>query len=125
MDSGALGYNNKDAGDQSLDWNIVETEEDMKFQDTHVDHIVAEDTILEYDLKETNTTADMTNGIEGTVSCGMEERNIENVVAGYSINGTDKTHADGQDAHDNFVTGCGLRNFVTGVLVSKDIFKQK
>ncbi|KAG8067471.1 hypothetical protein GUJ93_ZPchr0005g15183 [Zizania palustris] len=59
MDSGALGDNNKDAGDQSLDWIIVETEEEMKCQDTLVDyHTVAEDAILKYDFNETSTTAD-------------------------------------------------------------------
>ncbi|KAL5221807.1 hypothetical protein ABZP36_026520 [Zizania latifolia] len=116
MDSVALGDDSKDAADRSLDRNIVETE-DMKCQDTLVDHIVAEDAFLKYNLKEISTTADRTNdneqnvssqlkegntgnGMTGTVSCEMEERNIENVIAGGNINGADETHADGQDAPD-------------------------
>ncbi|KAG8045892.1 hypothetical protein GUJ93_ZPchr0008g12675 [Zizania palustris] len=50
MDSVALGGNNKDAADRSLDRNIVETE-DMECQDTLVDHIVEEDAFLKYNLK--------------------------------------------------------------------------
>ncbi|KAG8084818.1 hypothetical protein GUJ93_ZPchr0010g8220 [Zizania palustris] len=111
---------NKDAADRSLDRNFAETE-DIKCQGTLVDHVQEEDAILKY-TKETSTTTDETNdneqnvsselkegdtgnGMTGTVSCEMEERNIENVMAGDNKDGTGETHADGQDAHDNFVTG--------------------
>uniref|UniRef100_A0A0D9ZVM0 Ubiquitin-like protease family profile domain-containing protein n=2 Tax=Oryza glumipatula TaxID=40148 RepID=A0A0D9ZVM0_9ORYZ len=115
----ALGDINKDAAKQSLNRNIVEAE-DIKCEGTLVDHTVVEDA-TPYNVNETSASADKINdnehnvsselkegnngnGITTSISCEMEDRNIDNLMVGDSRNGTDETRADGQEAHDNSAT---------------------
>ncbi|XP_040379818.1 uncharacterized protein LOC102699959 [Oryza brachyantha] len=101
-----------DATEQSLDENIVEAG-DIKCEDNIVDHIIVEDATL-YNANETSSTADKINdndqnvsselkegnkgnGMTSSISCEMEERNIDN--------GTVETCTDGQETHNNSVTG--------------------
>uniref|UniRef100_A0A0E0KZP6 Ubiquitin-like protease family profile domain-containing protein n=1 Tax=Oryza punctata TaxID=4537 RepID=A0A0E0KZP6_ORYPU len=115
----ALGDINKDAAKQSLNRNIVEAE-DIKCEDTLVDHTVVEDA-TPYNANETSASADKINdsehnvsselkegnngnGMTFSISCEMKDRNTDSVTAGDSRNGTDKTRADGQDVLDNSAT---------------------
>ncbi|KAF0924665.1 hypothetical protein E2562_010258 [Oryza meyeriana var. granulata] len=115
----ALGDINEDASRQSLNRNIVEAE-DIKCEDTLVDHIIEEDA-TQYNANKNSTTADKINdneqnvsfelrqgdngnGMTSSISCEMEERNISNVRAGDRRNGKDETRADGQEAHNNSLT---------------------